>query len=54
MNDSNIGDSTRAVAGIHRQTLPERRNSQHRISARSARIRPKRAQYVANACLLSL
>ncbi|KAL7958001.1 hypothetical protein V8C34DRAFT_314404 [Trichoderma compactum] len=50
MTDLNVGDSTRAVAGIHRRTLTERRNSQHRIGARSARIRPKRAQYVANAC----
>ncbi|KAL6835682.1 hypothetical protein J3E69DRAFT_361049 [Trichoderma sp. SZMC 28015] len=50
MTRSNVGDLTREVAGIHRQTLAERRSSQHRIGTRSAKIRPKRAQYVANAC----
>ncbi|KAJ4865586.1 fungal specific transcription factor domain-containing protein [Trichoderma breve] len=50
MTRSNVGDSTTAVAGIHHQTLTEQRSSQCRIRARSARIRPKRAQYVANAC----
>ncbi|KAL6790965.1 hypothetical protein J3E68DRAFT_443228 [Trichoderma sp. SZMC 28012] len=50
MTRSNAGDLTRDVAGIHRQALTERRNIQHRIGARSAKVRPKRAQYVANAC----
>ncbi|KAL6820013.1 hypothetical protein V8C40DRAFT_281335 [Trichoderma camerunense] len=50
MTRSNVGDLTTALAGIHHQTLTEQRSSQRRIRARSARIRPKRAQYVANAC----
>lgn len=49
MTRSNVGDLTRDVAGIHRQTVTEQRNIQHRIGARSAKVRPKRAQYVANA-----